>query len=90
MVVDSHNIDYDIVRQYAHASGGLVRRGFAAANWRKLRREELTAYRDADEVYLCSAGNNGMLEEVPGHTRGHPKCGGRRLLSAAAHGPAAR
>ncbi len=70
VVVDSHNIDYDIVRQYARASGGLVRRGFAAANWRKLRREELTAYRDADGVYLCSAADQRrLLEEVPGaHT----------------------
>jgi hypothetical protein len=38
VVVDSHNIDYDLARQYARA-GGVARRLYAGANWRKLRRE---------------------------------------------------
>jgi glycosyltransferase involved in cell wall biosynthesis len=67
LVVDSHNIDYDLARQYARAGGGLVRRCYAAANWRKLRREELAAYGDADGVYLCSAADEGrLLDEIPG------------------------
>ena len=67
LVVDSHNIDYDLARQYARAGGGLVRRCYAAANWRKLRREELGTYRDADGVYLCSvADERRLLEESPG------------------------
>jgi hypothetical protein len=37
LIVDSHNINYDLARQYARA-GGLVRRCYAGANWRKLRR----------------------------------------------------
>ena len=41
LVVDSHNIDYELARQYARAGGSLVRRLYAGANWRKLRREEL-------------------------------------------------
>jgi glycosyltransferase involved in cell wall biosynthesis len=66
LVVDSHNIDYDLARQYARA-GGLARRLYAAANWRKLRREELATYRDADGVYLCSvADQRRLLDEVPG------------------------
>jgi polysaccharide biosynthesis protein PslH len=66
LVVDSHNIDYDLARQYAHA-GGPVRRLYAEANWRKLRREELATYRDADGVYLCSAADERrLLDEVPG------------------------
>jgi glycosyltransferase involved in cell wall biosynthesis len=66
LVVDSHNIDYDLARQYASA-GGLVRRLYAAANWRKLRREELATYRDADGVYLCSvADRQRLLDEAPG------------------------
>jgi len=66
LVVDSHNIDYDLARQYARA-GGVVRRLYAAANWRKLRWEELTTYRDADGVYLCSvADQRRLLDEVPG------------------------
>src|SRR5262249_51159021 len=41
LVVDSHNIDYDLARQYARAAGSLVRRAYAGVNWRKLKREEL-------------------------------------------------
>jgi len=66
LVVDSHNIDYDLARQYARA-GGLARRLYAGANWRKLRREELATYRDADGVYLCSmADQKRLLDHVPG------------------------
>ncbi len=67
LVVDSHNIDYDLARQYARAGGSLVRRLYAEVNWRKLRREELGTYRDADGVYLCSAADERrLLDEVPG------------------------
>jgi glycosyltransferase involved in cell wall biosynthesis len=67
LVVDSHNIDYDLARQYARAGSSLVRRLYASANWRKLRREELGTYRDADGVYLCSAADQKrLLDEVPG------------------------
>jgi polysaccharide biosynthesis protein PslH len=66
LVVDSHNIEYDLARQYARA-GGLVRRLYGAADWRKLRREELATYRDADGVYLCSvADQQRLLDQVPG------------------------
>jgi polysaccharide biosynthesis protein PslH len=66
LAIDSHNIDYDLARQYAQSGGGLVRRGYAAVNWRKLRREELAAYKDADGVYLCSAADEErLLAEVP-------------------------
>jgi glycosyltransferase involved in cell wall biosynthesis len=66
LVVDSHNIDYELARQYAGAGASLVRRLYARANWRKLRREELTTYRDADGVYLCSTTDEKrLLEQVP-------------------------
>src|SRR5262249_40228559 len=52
LVVDSHEIAYDLARQFARASGSFVRRLYADVNWRKLRREELGAYRNADGVYL--------------------------------------
>jgi glycosyltransferase involved in cell wall biosynthesis len=64
--VDSHNIDYDLARQYARSGGNLVRRLYAAANWRKLRREELGTYRDADGVCLCSSTDEQrLLGEIP-------------------------
>src|SRR5215831_8072406 len=67
LVVDSHNIDYDLARQYARAGNSLTRRLYAEANWRKLRREELGTYRDADGVYLCSAADERrLLHQVPG------------------------
>jgi polysaccharide biosynthesis protein PslH len=66
LVVDSHNIDYDLARQYARNGSSLVRRLYAEANWRKLRREELATYRDSDGVYLCSAADERrLLSEVP-------------------------
>jgi glycosyltransferase involved in cell wall biosynthesis len=67
LVVASHDIDYDIARQYVRGGRGLARRLYAAVNWRKLRREELRAYRDADGVYLCSADDERrLLAEIPG------------------------
>src|SRR5262245_13076088 len=67
LVVDSHNIDYDLARQYARTGSSLARRLYAGANWRKLRREELGTYRDADGVYLCSAADEGrLLDQLPG------------------------
>jgi glycosyltransferase involved in cell wall biosynthesis len=66
LVVDSHNIDYDLARQYA-STGNLVRRAYARINGRKLEREELGTYRSADGVYLCSvADQQRLLGEAPG------------------------
>jgi len=66
LVVDSHEIAYDLARQFAHSGAGLSRRLYGAANWRKLRREELSTYRDADGVYLCSvADEQRLLDQVP-------------------------
>ena len=43
------------------------RRVYAGANWRKLRREELRTYSEADGVYLCSAADERrLLNELPG------------------------
>ena len=67
LVVDSHEIAYDLARQFASSDAGLSRRLYAAANWRKLRREELKTYRNADGVYLCSADDERrLLDQVPG------------------------
>jgi glycosyltransferase involved in cell wall biosynthesis len=66
IAVDSHNIDFDLARQYARNGGNLTRRLYAEANWRKLRREELTTYRSADGVYLCSdADKRRLLAHAP-------------------------
>jgi polysaccharide biosynthesis protein PslH len=66
LVVDSHEIAYDLARQFAHTGGGMARRLYAQVNWRKLRKEELGTYRDADGVYLCStADRQRLLDHVP-------------------------
>jgi glycosyltransferase involved in cell wall biosynthesis len=66
LVVDSHEIAYDLARQFARTGGSFGRRLYAGANWRKLRREELQTYRDADGVYLCSAADEQrLLDEAP-------------------------
>jgi polysaccharide biosynthesis protein PslH len=67
LVVDSHNIDYELARQYARAGRSLAHRLYAGVNWRKLRREELGTYRDADGVYLCSGEDERrLLDVIPG------------------------
>jgi glycosyltransferase involved in cell wall biosynthesis len=67
LVVDSHEIAYDLARQFARAGSSLGRRLYAGANWRKLRREELATYRRADGVYLCSAADEQrLLGQIPG------------------------
>jgi polysaccharide biosynthesis protein PslH len=67
LVVNSHNIDYELARQYAREGSSLAHRIYAEVNWRKLRREELGTYRDADGVYLCSADDERrLLGVVPG------------------------
>jgi len=66
LVVDSHEIAYDLARQFAVAGASVGRRLYAGANWRKLRREELGIYREADGVYLCSAEDEQrLLEQIP-------------------------
>jgi len=67
VVVDSHNIDYEIARQYAQSGSNLSRRLYEGINWRKLRTEELKTYGDADGVYLCSTSDQRrVLDEIPG------------------------
>ena len=67
LIVDSHEIAYDLARQFARAGGNLGRCLYAGANWRKLRRDELGTYRAADGVYLCSATDERcLLNQVPG------------------------
>jgi glycosyltransferase involved in cell wall biosynthesis len=66
VVVDSHEIAYDLARQFAVAGANLGRRLYAGANWRKLRREELRIYREADGIYLCSAEDEQrLLDHIP-------------------------
>jgi len=61
VVIDSHDINYDLARQVAASSAPLGQRLHASLNWRKLAREELTAYKAADGVCVCSAADQKRL-----------------------------
>jgi glycosyltransferase involved in cell wall biosynthesis len=66
LVLDTHEIAYDIVRQLARKGGGVGRRIYGGLNWRKLRREELAAFRHADGICTCSvADQQRLLADVP-------------------------
>jgi glycosyltransferase involved in cell wall biosynthesis len=66
LVVDSHEIAYDLARQFAGADRSVGRRLYDGVNWRKLRREELDIYREADGVCLCSAADEQrLLDHIP-------------------------
>ena len=43
LIIDAHEIAYDMVRQFARRRGGVGRSVYGELNWRKLRREELAA-----------------------------------------------
>ena len=65
VVVDSHEIAHELVRQLGRG-GGLGRALYAGLDWRKLRREELAAYRSADGVAVCSvADQQRILRALP-------------------------
>ena len=67
LLVDEHNVEYDLVRQMTGAGRGLVRHLNNTLEWQKLRREEVAAWRDADGVVFCSANDaRRAAEEVPG------------------------
>jgi glycosyltransferase involved in cell wall biosynthesis len=66
VVLDAHDIAYEIVRQVARGGSSWGRRLYASVNWRKLRRDELAAFRRADGVYTCSAADRDrVLSDVP-------------------------
>jgi len=66
LVLNTHEIAYDLARQIGRRARGIDRRIYGELNWRKLRREERAAFRGADGVYLCSsADQRRLLADVP-------------------------
>jgi glycosyltransferase involved in cell wall biosynthesis len=61
LVLDAHEIAYDIARQIGRSGMSLGRRLYAELNWRKLRREESAAFRSADGIYACSVADQKRL-----------------------------
>jgi glycosyltransferase involved in cell wall biosynthesis len=66
-VLDEHNIEYEILRRTAGSELGKVRRLYNGLNWRKLRAEELDAWRTFDGVAVTSAHDRDLLlRDLPG------------------------
>jgi len=55
VVLDEHNIEHDLARQSLTASNSPLRRLHHAANWRKIKREEIAAWDDSDAVTFTSS-----------------------------------
>jgi glycosyltransferase involved in cell wall biosynthesis len=59
--LDEHNIEYDVLRRTAGADVGAVRRAYTAIEWRKVRREERSAWRSLDGCAVTSARDKDLL-----------------------------
>jgi polysaccharide biosynthesis protein PslH len=64
LVLDEHNIEYDLQRRTAGSAEGKFRKVYNSLNWRKLGREEKAAWRRFDGVVLTSARDAQLLTEV--------------------------
>jgi glycosyltransferase involved in cell wall biosynthesis len=69
LVLDEHNIEFDLQRRTAGASQGLSRRVYNSLNWRKLGREEKQAWRTFDGVVLTSDRDRELLTRESPSTR---------------------
>jgi polysaccharide biosynthesis protein PslH len=61
VIIDSHDVHYDLARQIAVSTASFGRRLHARLNWRKLQKEEIAAYEGADGVCVCSAADQQRL-----------------------------
>jgi polysaccharide biosynthesis protein PslH len=61
VIIDSHDVHYDLARQIAASKATFGRRLHARLNWRKLRSEEIAAYESADGVCVCSVADQQRL-----------------------------
>jgi glycosyltransferase involved in cell wall biosynthesis len=61
VIIDSHDVHYDLARQIAVSTASFGRRLHARLNWRKLKREEVAAYESVDGVCVCSVADQQRL-----------------------------
>jgi glycosyltransferase involved in cell wall biosynthesis len=65
LVLDEHNVEYDVLRRTASATT-FDRRLFNALNWRKLRHEEIAAWRRFDGCTVTSRRDEELVrQDVP-------------------------
>jgi glycosyltransferase involved in cell wall biosynthesis len=68
-VLDEHNIEFDIVKRTASAEVSMARRLYSAIDWRKLKREEVAAWRRFDGVSVTSERDGAILSELEPRTK---------------------
>jgi glycosyltransferase involved in cell wall biosynthesis len=68
-VLDEHNIEFDIVKRTASAEVSPARRLYSAVDWRKLKREEMAAWRWFDGVSVTSQRDAGILSALEPRTK---------------------
>jgi polysaccharide biosynthesis protein PslH len=68
LVLDEHNIEYDLQRRTAGSAEGKFRKVYNSLNWRKLGREEKAAWRRFDGVVLTSVRDAQLLTSVSPET----------------------
>lgn len=69
LVLDEHNIEYDLQRRTAGSADGFSRLVYNSFNWRKLGFEERAAWRHFDGVVLTSARDELVLSQISSKTR---------------------
>ncbi len=66
IILDTHEIAYDLARQLARRDASVSRRIYGEINWRKLRSEERLAFSTADGLCACSvADQERLLADAP-------------------------
>ncbi len=66
LVIDAHNVEYDLARQMTAGDHGPLRRIYHEVNWRKLRHEEVAAWSRVDGVAFTSElDRSRALADVP-------------------------
>src|SRR6478609_2491054 len=68
-VLDEHNIEFDIVKRTANAEVSPARRLYSSVDWRKLKREEVDAWRWFDGVSVTSDRDGAILSELSPQTQ---------------------
>ncbi len=61
-IVDTHNVDSDLMRRYVPHVQGFVRRLYARLTARKLEALERHSFREVDRVWVCSQDEADLLE----------------------------
>ena len=69
LVLDEHNIEFDLQRRTAGSADGKMRLVYNSLNWRKLGREERAAWQRFDGVVLTSGRDERVLLDSAPETR---------------------